>query len=379
MATAWLLYGAYGYTGRLIAREALRRGHRPILAGRDGRKLQHLALSLSEAVEGPAPETRVFPLDDAGALARGLDGMSAVFHAAGPFVRTAPPMLEAALRAGAHYLDISGEVPSFEHVFGLDRRAREEGVILMPGVGLDVVPTDAVAAALVAVLPGATRLELAIHSPGRASTGTLKTVVEHVPGGLLVRREGRLLQVHPSGARFRREVDMGPTPEDGPMAGVLGGRRSVAPYTWGDLSTAYRTTGIRDITCYRVAPRTTVRLMPVALPVLRLLLSIRPLQAMARWWVGRAGDGPSAEARRTGRVRVWGRVEDDGHRAWEAVLELPESYRFTAEAGVRALEEVLRRGESGASGALTPAGALGVDWVLELPGVHWVRPPEPVG
>jgi short subunit dehydrogenase-like uncharacterized protein len=379
VAPTWLLYGAYGYTGRLIAREALRRGHRPILAGRDGERLRRLALALAAEVEGSEPEVRVFPLDDPETLVRGLDGVSAVFHAAGPFVHTAPPMLDGALRAGAHYLDISGEVPSFEHAFGLDHRARERGVILMPGVGMDVIPTDAVAAALAEALPGAVRLELALHSPGRASAGTLRTVVEHVPGGLLVRREGRLMGVRPSGARFRREVDMGPPPGEGPMVGVLGGRRPVAPYTWADLSTAYRTTGIPDITCYAVTPRTTVRLMPVVLPVLRLLLSMRPVRALARWWVGRGGEGPSAEARRTGRVRAWGRVEDGEGRAWEAVLELPESYRFTAEAGVRALEETIQRGESGHSGTLTPAGALGVDWVLGLPGVHWVRPPEPVG
>lgn len=379
MAPAWLLYGAYGYTARLIAREALRRGHRPILAGRDGEKLQRLALALSGEVEGAELDTRAFPLDDAEALVRGLDGVAAVFHAAGPFVHTASPMLEAALRAGAHYLDISGEVPSFERAFGLDRRARERGLILMPGVGMDVVPTDAVAAALAAALPGARRLELALHSPGRASAGTLRTVVEHVTGGLLVRREGRLVRVRPSGPRFRGEVDMGPAPREGPMAGVLGGRQPVAPYTWGDLSTAFRTTGIQDITCYSVTPRLTVRLMPVVLPVLRFVLSMRPLRALARWWVGRGREGPTAEARRTGRVRVWGRVEDDANRAWEAVLELPEGYRFTAEAGVRALEAVLRRGESGGSGTLTPAGALGVDWVLGLPGVHWVRPPAPVG
>jgi short subunit dehydrogenase-like uncharacterized protein len=420
----WLLYGAYGFTGRLLAAEAVRRGHRPILAGRRPEALEDVAReleALEPEVDAPMPGAghvgsggpedgagtppgrhgrnrsvglgrgdhepglgrgnlklprRSFPIDDPDRLRTELEGVDAVLHAAGPFIHTGTPMMEACIDVGAHYLDITGEVPVFESAFELAERAREAGVVLMPGVGMDVVPTDGAAAILVRALPSATRLELALHSPGRPSAGTLQTIVEGLPGGLLVRRGGRLVQARPGAPEFRRWVDLGPEVTDGPMAGKMGGRRSVAPYTWGDLSTAYRTTGIGDITCYMSTPRSQVRLLPFVLPVLKTLLSIGPVRRFARRRVARGPAGPGERARREGRTRVWGRAEDDQGREAETILEFPESYRFTALAGVRALEAVLALpGEE--VGTLTPAGTFGVDWVLQLPEVAMIRSPYP--
>lgn len=380
----WLLYAPYGFTGRLLAEEALRRGHRPILAGRDEAKLQRVVAELEAGLEAgldSAASTgeeargslshRVLSLEDPEALKAGLEDVSTVLHAAGPFVETARPMMEACLDAGVHYLDITGEVPVFEAAFALDARARERGVVLMPGVGMDVIPTDGVAALLARSLPSAARLELALHSPGRPSAGTLQTVLEGVPGGLRVRRGGRLVQANPGRREFRRWVDLGPEPGSGPMAGRLGGRRSVAPYTWGDLATAWRTTGIGEITCYMSTPRWQVRLMPVVLPVVRRILAIGPLRRYLRRRVARGAEGPGPRRRQEGRTRVWGRVEDDQGRSAEMVLEFPEAYRFTAMGGIRALEEVLAW--EGGGGTLTPAGAFGGDWVLDLPEVAVIQ------
>ncbi len=378
--SSWLLYGAYGYTGRLLAREALGRGHRPILAGRRREALVRLKEGLAEegVVGAEGLELREFPLSDPEALRRGLEGVGLVLHAAGPFVETGVPMMEACLEVGAHYLDITGEVPVFEAAFERGERARGRGVVLMPGVGLDVVPTDGVAARLAEALPGAARLELALQSPGRSSAGTLRTVVEGIPGGLLVRRDGELRGAWPGAREFRREVEFGPVAGEGPMAGRIGGVRSVSPYPWGDLSTAYRTTGIPDITCYMATPALEARLFPFVLPVLRAVLSVPALRRFVRGWVGRGPEGPSAERRATGRVRVWGRVEDESGASAERVIEIPEGYRFTALAGVRAVEAVLGMGE-GASGAWTPAGLFGAGWVETLPGVETVRVSTPGG
>jgi short subunit dehydrogenase-like uncharacterized protein len=377
----WLLYGAYGYTGRLLTEEAFRRGHRPILAGRNREKLRGLVGELwtggvgsaARGAEAPGesprpPEYRVLPLDDPRALREGITGLRAVLHAAGPFKETARPMMEACLDAGVHYLDITGEVPVFEAAFHLDRRAREAGVVLMPGVGLDVVPTDGVAAHLSAALPSATRLELALHSPGRASSGTLQTVVEGVSGGLRIRRGGRLQEVSPGAAGFRERIDFGPEVQEGPMAGRLGGERTVAPFTWGDLSTAWRTTGIGDITCYLSVPPRQARLLPLVLPLVQRAMAVDPLRRFVRGRVAARPGGPDEEARRVGRTRVWGRVEDDGGAWREVVAEFPEGYRFTGMAGVRALEEVLAL-PPGTNGTLTPAGTFGAEWVFGLPEV----------
>jgi len=387
MGAPWLLYGAYGFTGRLLAAEAIRRGHRPILAGRDPVRLREFATDLEQAFVLPdALELRTFDLDDGPGLRRGLSGVSAVLHAAGPFIETARPMMEACLDTRAHYLDITGEVPVFEAAFELDEKARERGLIFMPGVGMDVIPTDTAAALVAELLPDAYRLDLVLHSPGRPSAGTLQTIIEGLPGGLLVRRGGGLVRSSPGRKEFRRWVDLGPEQDTGPMAGRLGGRRSVAPCTWGDLSTAWRTTRIPDITCYMTTSRRQARILPILLPILRRLLSIALVRRLARSRVARGPDGPSPDARAHGRCRVWGRAEDAGGRAAEVVLEFPEAYRFTAEGGIRALEKVLERaaapGESlpgkaapHGAGTLTPAGAFGPEWVLDLPGVRVVRGP----
>src|ERR1044071_783233 len=134
----WMIYGANGYTGALIAREAVRRGHRPILAGRNAAEVEALARELGG-------ESRVFGLDKIDITKGGL-----ALHCAGPFVLTSAPMVDACLRAGAHYLDITGEIPVFESILERHAEAFARGVTLLPGVGFDVVPTDCLAAMLAA-------------------------------------------------------------------------------------------------------------------------------------------------------------------------------------------------------------------------------------
>ncbi|MEX2526962.1 MAG: saccharopine dehydrogenase NADP-binding domain-containing protein [Gemmatimonadota bacterium] len=370
----WLLYGAYGYTGRLLAKEAVTRGHRPILAGRRLEPLQTLREELGQPLE-----LRPFPLDEPQRLDEGLRGVRGVLHAAGPFVETAEPMMDACLRRGVHYLDITGEVPVFEAAFSRDPEAKRRGIVFMPGVGLDVIPTDGVAARLHLALPTARRLELALHSPGRPSSGTMQTIVEAIPKGLQVRRDGVLQGARPMSRSFRRKVDFGPEKPWGPMKGRMGGERSVAPYTWGDLATAWRTTGIPDITCYLSTPPAQARILPWALPVLRIVLQREFPRRWARRRIAGGAEGPSEHQRNAGRTRAWGRVEDDSGGAAEMVVEFPEGYRFTAEAGVRAMEGVLEatvaRSDTPCKGTLTPAGAFGAHWIFRLPGVEVVVEP----
>ena len=226
----WLVYGAYGYTGRLIAQRALERGHRPVLAGRDRARVEQLARELSLPC-------RVFDLADGDRVARGLEGMSAVLHAAGPFVRTWRPMVDACIEAGAHYLDITGEIAVFEGLHSLDRAARDAGVALLPGVGFDVVPTDCAAAKVARRLVAPVELDLAFHARGGISRGTLKTAIEGLGGPGKARRDGRIVDV-PIGA-LQREIPF----SDRQRTGVA--------IPWGDVSTAYHSTGIPDVTVYQ--------------------------------------------------------------------------------------------------------------------------------
>ena len=137
-----LVYGAYGYTGELVARRAVERGLSPILAGRDSERVVRVARELG-------CEWRAFPLSDPDALRKGIRGAAVVVHCAGPFSRTAAPMAEACVDERAHYLDVTGEIPVFEALVALGPAARNVGVMLLPGAGFDVVPTDCLAVHLV--------------------------------------------------------------------------------------------------------------------------------------------------------------------------------------------------------------------------------------
>lgn len=349
-----MLYGAYGYTGRLILERVLREGgEAPILAGRSEAPLRALA-------EETGLEWRQFPLgEDAGRVSRGIEGAEAVLHCAGPFSSTSKPMVQACLAGGAHYLDITGELGVIERVLAADAKAKAAGVALLPAVGFDVVPSDCLAATLAAALPEATRLELAFASDGATSRGTTKSMIEGLPQGGCVRRDGRLTPVRPAHATrvvpFRR-----------------GARRCVA-IPWGDVSSAYYSTGIPNITVYMSQPDRVIAAM-------RLLGLLRPI--LARGFVQRGLkrladriEGPDEAARARGRVQLWGRVEDKFGAAREALLEVPEGYRFTADAALASLERVLAGGVP--PGAWTPSKAFGADFVTGLEEVELTAPYDP--
>ena len=182
----FLLYGANGYTGQLIAEEAARTGMRPILAGRRAETIAPIA-------ERYGFEHRVFSLGTRAEIIRSLDGVDAVLLAAGPFSSTSAPMLDACIASGIHYLDITGEIAVFERCAAQHDRAVAARVVVLPGVGFDVVPSDCLAATLARALPNATSLELAFAGTGsgmQISRGTAKTMLEGAGEGGAIRRDG---------------------------------------------------------------------------------------------------------------------------------------------------------------------------------------------
>lgn len=342
----WLLYGATGYTGRLVAAEAVARGMPPILAGRSAAPLHALGHQLGVPV-------RVFSLDHGAALAEALEGVEAVLHCAGPFVWTSRPMLDACLAARVHYLDVTGEIPVFEAVLARHGQAQERGIAVVPGVGFDVVPTDCLAARLAAALPDARRLELAFASSrGGWSAGTMRTMLELLPRGGAERRDGRIVPVPL--AAFTRRINF----THRRLVGVS--------IPWGDVSTAFHTTGIPSIRVYlglpAAAARRLRRLVRLA-PALRLT----PLRRGVQWLVARAVRGPDHEARASGRSYLWGEVRSGGGSWVQGRLVAPEGYALTAAGAVECVRRVLA-GEV-PPGAWTPARAFGPQLVEQLPGV----------
>jgi short subunit dehydrogenase-like uncharacterized protein len=346
-----LLYGATGYTGKLIAAMARDYGIRPILAGRNPGGVAAVAADLGLA-------HRAFPLDDAAAVAAGLDGVSVVLHCAGPFRDTYKPMANACVAAGAHYLDITGEIDVFEGLSRMDANAQRVGVMLLPGVGFDVVPTDCVAARLAAAMPAATRLVLAIRGSGQLSHGTATTAMLNQHRGGMIRRGGVLTPV-PAAWRTRT-IDFGD-----------GRPRNAVTIPWGDVATAYHTTGIGDIEVYAAVPPRLVRLMKASRHLAWLLRS-RPVHALQRRYLASRPAGPSPHELARGESRVWGMVEDDAGNTATAALRGPNGYLLTAHAALVVLRRVLA-GDAH-PGFRTPAGAYGADLVLDVPGCQFIEP-----
>jgi short subunit dehydrogenase-like uncharacterized protein len=346
----WLIYGANGYTGQLMAAEAARRGLQPILAGRNVAALQALGKEHGLPV-------RVFALDDPEAIVAGLKDVSLVLHCAGPFSATCAPVLEGCLAVGAHYLDITGEIDVFAHCHAQDSRAQARGVVVLPGAGFDVVPTDCLAALLKRELPDATELILGFEAAGGASPGTTKTGVEGLAKGGRVRRDGQLVAV-PLAYKSRTFSHDGKS-------------RTAMTIPWGDLYTAWVSTGIGNIETYLVAsPRaiTTTR----RANWFRRLLGWPPVLRYLQGRIGSRVQGPTAATRASTRSRIWGEVRNARGELRRAEIDTPNGYDLTVTSALGIVQRLLGAAAR-PGGYLTPSLLMGADYALTLPGVRRVN------
>jgi short subunit dehydrogenase-like uncharacterized protein len=347
-----MIYGANGYTGKLIAREAVKRGHKPLLAGRNRDELDALAKELNLS-------RRVFDLANPVEIARNLDGVFVVLHCAGPFSRTAAPMLNACLDLNVHYLDITGEIDVFELCHRAHARAQHQGVVVLPGSGFDVVPTDCTAAMLKARLPDATSLVLAFEAGGGPSPGTAKTSVEGMGKGGRARINGELTTV-PLAWKSREFV------RDGKA-------RTAMTIPWGDVYTAFVSTGIANIETYMVVPPKTIERMRW-MRRLQPLLKLAFVQNFMQRRVQRSTPGPSEQKRRDTGCHVWGEARNTAGTAAKLELVTPNGYELTVTASLGIVEHLLRMTSPPAGGYFTPSQLMGKDYVLTLPGVRLVEP-----
>jgi short subunit dehydrogenase-like uncharacterized protein len=339
-----LVYGATGYTGGLLAALAKERGLAPIVAGRNRAKVEALAARLGA-------DARVATVDDAAALREMLRGVACVISSAGPFARTARQMFEACLEARTHYLDVTGEIDVFALAESYDERARQAGVMLLPGIGFDVVPSDCLAAHVAARVEQPRSVRIALAAGGTPTHGTAKTALQMLSAPLRVRRGGRLVEL-PSGSLSRR-FDFG----EGPVACV--------GVPMGDVVTAGRSTGAPDVEVY-MRGSTGLRLALRTAQLFGPILSSGPVQGALGRWIDRLPEGPSEEERLGTRARVVAEAES-GARVARARIETPSGYETTRLAGIEAARRILA-GEV-KPGFQTPATAFGADFVLSLPGV----------
>ena len=344
---AFLLYGANGYTGRLITELAAHYNLQPILAGRNQQAIEALA------AQHQLP-CRIVDLQQPEALQAALQDVAVVLHAAGPFKYTAWPMLEACLQTGTHYIDITGEIEVFEIAKKYDTAAQQAGVMLLPGAGFDVVPTDCLALYLHKQLPDATHLQLAFASTsGGVSHGTALTMLEGLGEGGAVRERGRIVK-KPLGHKGMW-VDFGVK------------KLFVMTIPWGDISTAYHTTGIPNIETFTgIAPKVYNWLKVQGM--YNWLLRTSFVRNWLRKKIEKRAPGPDAAQRHEGKSLVWGQVTNNSSQKVEARLTGPNGYTMTAHTSLLIVQKVLAGDYT--TGYQTPASAYGAELVLEVPGVE---------
>jgi short subunit dehydrogenase-like uncharacterized protein len=339
----WMIYGAYGHTGEMIAHEAVRQGRRPLLAGRSGAKLRPLAERLGL-------QSIAVDLTDEHHLLDAVGSVQLVLHCAGPYSHTIAPMLDACLRKGVHYLDISGELASYRHAYDRHEEALRRKVAIIPGVGFDVVATDCLCRYVADRLPTATSLHLASRAVTSPSAGTIKTTLEGARLGGKVRRNDELIE-YPLGSGARRLL-------------FTNGPTTALPIPASELASAWRTTGIPNITIYTVLPGIPAALLRLISPLLKGVLSSATGWKIAERLVTRLAGG-SAMDHSSGSGHLWARVEDDRGASAEAWLETIDPYTYTAVTSNLIVDRVLAERPEG---ALTPAGAFGANLTLEVPG-----------
>ncbi|MBX3497669.1 MAG: saccharopine dehydrogenase NADP-binding domain-containing protein [Parvibaculum sp.] len=343
MSDRFMIYGATGYTGKLVARTAKTLGMKPLLAGRNEARLKSIA-----AQHGF--EYQAISLDDPEALDAGLSQVDAVLHIAGPFSQTSRPMVDACIRTGTHYLDITGEIDVFEACAARDAEAKDAKIMLMPGVGFDVVPSDCLAAHMKRRLPDATELTLGISGLGQMSHGTAKTGVESIGTGTRVRREGHILALRKPP---QREIDFG------------SGAKSAIAIGWGDVATAWHSTHIPDITVYFEASPQLEQMAKMG-SLMRWLLSLGPAQRALKKRIEKMPEGPTDAQRAEGYSVLYGEaINAAGERAVSR-LRTPEGYTLTAMTGL----EIVRRVLAGDAtpGYQTPSSVFGADFITEFDG-----------
>ncbi|GCE30940.1 saccharopine dehydrogenase [Dictyobacter alpinus] len=347
MPAQFLLYGATGYTGELIARAAVQRGLQPILAGRNLSTVQKLADELKLPY-------RAFNLNNPVLLDENLVNVGVVLNCAGPFAFTANKLAQACVRVQAHYLDIAGEVPEFQALHAYDEAARAANIMLLPGVGFGIVPSDCLALHLKQRLPEAVQLSLAFQAQGGISRGTVLTTLKDLPNPGAIRQSGELIAIR-AGTQ-KRNIDFG----SGLVPAVTNPWR-------GDIFTAYYSTGIPTIKTYTVYPMALRIVMALSKP-LKSILSSTTLQNFLKRLAQRQPAGPNAQERAQGKTILWGEVIDGHGTHVVSRLSGPEAYDFTVLTALSIAERVLS-GEI-QSGFHTPSQVYGADFILNMPGVE---------
>ena len=320
-----MIYGANGYSGDLIAKQAKVQNLQPVIAGRTSKTIKPLAEKLGF-------EYQVFDLADTDAVADQLKDIDVLLNCAGPFSMTAKVMIDACIQSKTHYLDITGEIEIFELAKSFDQQARDVGIVLCPGVGFDVIPTDCLASQLKTLMPDATHLALGFDSKSGFSPGTAKTSVEGLAQGGKIRKDGQIIKVPL--AYKTRKIDFG------------NGEKLAMSIPWGDVSTAHFTTNIPNIEVYIPASPNLVKKLK-KMNYIRPLLGLGFVQNFLKKRIDKTVKGPSDEQRAQLKTYLWGEVTNAKGESKQLRLVTSNGYTLTVTGSLKMVEHTLTTDKSG--------------------------------
>lgn len=350
MKSNFLIYGAYGYTGELITELAIKKGLKPILAGRNVEKIKALADKFGL-------KWIAFEATDKTALKLALqrEEIKLVLNCAGPFVKTVKEFIPACIATNTHYLDITGEIEVFEYAKTQDQAAKEAEIMIMSGVGFDVVPSDCLAKFLKDELPTATHLELAFMGLGGVSQGTALTMAENLGAGGMIRENGTIKTVKT--AYQTKVIDYGIK------------KMNSVTIPWGDVSTAYHSTQIPNIKVFMAQPPKAIKAMEMS-NHFSFALKNDFVKSIIKKKIKAGEKGPNEEKRNSNNSYLWGKVTD-GKTSVEARLITPEGYKLTSITALLITEKVLNGDFK--IGYQTPSSAYSKNLILEVENTEMSR------
>lgn len=342
-----IVYGSYGYTGKLIVNELRKTKYNIILAGRNHEALQKQFNETGYPFE-------VVGISDRAALKKLLLQAKLVIHCGGPFRFTAKQMVVACLETKTHYTDITGEWQVFELLAGYDEAAKQAGVQIMPGTGFDVVPSDCLAVHLKKRLPAASHLQLAFAMvPGGMSRGTKKSMTESLGYGGIMRKNNELVPF--TLGKDVLDLDFGKF------------TAKTTRIQWGDISTAWRSTGIPTIEVFAGADEKAVSNLRLS-NYFGWLLRKRWMKDFILGRIDKGKAGPSEHDLNNGKCYLRGTVWDAEGNIRTSLFNGPNAYLLTAKAATLIAEKIMTGNFT--AGYQTPAMKYGADLVLEIPGTE---------
>jgi len=352
MTNKILIYGANGYTGKLISQEAYKQKINVHLAGRNKSVIQEIAKQTGF-------DYSIVSLEEKDKLRNLLQSFHTVIHCAGPFTETAKQMVEACIETKTNYLDITGEIWAFEEVMSYSNKASKAEIKLISGVGFDVVPTDCLAAMLKDRMPDANSIEMAFVGDKTAmSRGTAVTMAKNISKGGFIRQSGKIKNVPL--AYSVKEIDF---PHK---------KRTVMSIPWGDLMTTYHQTEIPNIIIYSGANKKLIKRIK-RWRVFKFLLGISWIQKRVRTKIEQSITGPDQDSLKTGRTYIVGTVKNNKDETLTLKMITPEAYKLTALTALEAAKRLINDNYKGKTGYFTPAQAFDKDFILSFEGVKLIE------